>query len=91
MKLLQISKLKLEEEEEEEEGPSNVHSTGPTGVSTRPMSYKPSPSNELNRMVIAEHHCGRILYGRTTAAERKIQIYGQRPLQRAASTLSGYL
>ena len=39
----------------------------------------------------AEHHRGRILYRRTTVAGRKIQIYGQRPLQRAASTFSGYL
>ena len=36
---------------EEEEGPSNVHSAGPTAVFTRQMSYKPSPSNGLNCMV----------------------------------------
>jgi hypothetical protein len=39
--------------------------------------------------VDAEHHRGRI-FDKTTAAGRKIQISGQRPLQRAGLTLSGY-
>ena len=39
----------------------------------------------------ADLHRGRILCRRTTEAGRKILIYGQWPLQRATSTLSGYL
>ena len=43
--------------------PPIVHSTGPTGVSTRPMSYKPSPSNGLSCMVTQNTIVGRSSVG----------------------------
>jgi hypothetical protein len=42
---------------EEEEGPSNAHSTGPTGVSTCPMSCIPSSSNGLNGTTASAKGC----------------------------------